>query len=383
MASLTKKPTSENWFACFRDRTGKQHRVSTHETRKSVAQKIADKYELVATRKTSRRELWDTLNQLQSLISGEDTPHAMTVSEFCELWVANRKVDGVAPATEVIYKNTVKRFLVFLGPTRAGGSLVDISKRDIEKFRNELVQNGLARRTVNRDVTVLRMIFKEARIDGCIFENPAEGVRAIKGETSSTRRPFTLEEIQRVLAIADPEWQSLIKLGLYTGQRLGDLALLRWENVDLVAGRMRLFTRKTRQEIKLPIAGPLQDHLLAVPNSDNPKTPLHPRACRLVESQNGRVVSLSNQFIDLLAEAGLRPPKTHERMYQGRSGPRNLSRLSFHSLRHTAVNLLKNSGVPHAIAQALVGHESEAVSQNYTHVGDESLAQALQKFPTL
>jgi hypothetical protein len=51
MASLTRKPTSRYWFACFRDKNGKQHRVSTEETRRSVAKKIADKYELAATGK--------------------------------------------------------------------------------------------------------------------------------------------------------------------------------------------------------------------------------------------------------------------------------------------------------------------------------------------
>jgi integrase len=44
-----------------------------------------------------------------------------------------------------------------------------------------------------------------------------------QGRTEQDARPFTLREIQRVLAVADPEWQSLIKFGLYTGQRLGDL----------------------------------------------------------------------------------------------------------------------------------------------------------------
>jgi integrase len=41
--------------------------------------------------------------------------------------------------------------------------------------------------------------------------------------------------------------------------------------------------------------------------------------------------------------------------------------LSFHSLRHTAVSLLKDAGVPDAVVMALVGHESTAISQRYTH----------------
>jgi integrase len=185
------------------------------------------------------------------------------------------------------------------------------------------------------------------------------------------------------LAIADAEWQSLIKLGLYTGQRLGDLALLRWENVDLVGGRLFLTTRKTGQTIKVPLAGALREHLISLSSSDNPKTPLHPRAYELVKGQKGRVVSLSNQFIDLLGQAGLRIPQTHQSRGKGRSGPRDRSELSFHSLRHSAVSMLKTAGVAHAVAQALVGHESEAISQHYTSIGESSLAEALKTFPSL
>jgi integrase len=56
---------------------------------------------------------------------------------------------------------------------------------------------------------------------------------------------------------------------------------------------------------------------------------------------------------------------------------------SFHSLRHTAVSLLKDAGIPDAVVMALVGHESAAMSQRYTHVGKESLTKAAAALPEL
>lgn len=53
------------------------------------------------------------------------------------------------------------------------------------------------------------------------------------------RLPFTIEEIKAILAVADPEWQSLVKFALYTGQRLGDIAALTWANVDLNRQELR------------------------------------------------------------------------------------------------------------------------------------------------
>jgi integrase len=57
--------------------------------------------------------------------------------------------------------------------------------------------------------------------------------------------------------------------------------------------------------------------------------------------------------------------------------------LSFHSLRHTAVSLLKDAGVPDAVVMALVGHESAAMSHRYTHVGKETLSRAAGTFPEI
>ena len=57
-------------------------------------------------------------------------------------------------------------------------------------------------------------------------------------------------------------------------------------------------------------------------------------------------------FADLLAQAGLRAAR-HAKSAGAKSA------LSFHSLRHTATTLLHEGGVPAAVAQALIGHDSE------------------------
>jgi integrase len=44
---------------------------------------------------------------------------------------------------------------------------------------------------------------------------------------------------------------------------------------------------------------------------------------------------------------------------------------------------LKDAGVPDSVVQALVGHESAAMSHRYTHVGKESLARATSALPEI
>ena len=103
----------------------------------------------------------------------------------------------------------------------------------------------------------------------------------------------------------------------------------------------------------------------------------------ILHAQHGRVGTLSNQFSELLVDAGLREPQPHRSKGKGRSGKRTGQELSFHSLRHSAVSLLKDAGIPDAVVMALVGHESSAMSQRYTHVAKEALSKATQSLPEI
>ena len=229
------------------------------------------------------------------------------------------------------------------------------------------------------------MIFKAARRDGVLSDDPCEFVDTIRAtEAAIQRRAFSIPEIQAVLSVADEEWRSMVRFGLYTGQRLADLALLTWANIDLARGEIRLATRKTGRRMILPIAAPLREHIEGLAAGDKPDAPIHPRAHAVVvkEKKSG---SLSNQFADLLAQAGLREKKSHKRTEdsQGRNARRESHALSFHSLRRTATTLLHEAGVPAAVAQELIGHDSEEIHRLYVKVGTEAMDKAAATFPRL
>jgi integrase len=219
-------------------------------------------------------------------------------------------------------------------------------------------------------------------VDGYLLQDPAEGVKTVKNRTALERRPFTLDELRAILDVANDEWKSLIRFGLYCGQRLGDLCALTWSQIDLERDEIRLTSQKTGRPLLIPIATPLRDHILGLPAPDNPKAPVHPTAYRILRT-HGRVATLSNQFAEILVAAGLRDPLSHQSRGIGRTGKRAGLEVSFHSLRHTAVSLLKDAGVPDAVVMALVGHESAAMSHRYTHVGKEALTKAAQTLPEI
>jgi integrase len=302
------------------------------------------------------------------------------VRDYTEQWLERRKVE-TSPGTHRRYRNAIDKWLEFLGPYADHG-LEEITEAQVFAFRDARAKAS-ATLTANTELKILKMIFRSARRERYLFEDPAEGVKSVKNRTDFARKPFSIDELRAVLAVADEEWQSLIKFGLYTGQRLGDLALLTWSQIDLERDEIRMTTRKTGKQLLIPITAPLREHLLTLSAGDNPKAPVHPRAYATVSAQFERVGTLSNQFSDLLVACGLRGPQPHRSRGIGRSGKRAGIELSFHSLRHTAVSLLKDAGVPDAVVMALVGHESAAMSQRYTHVGKEALARAAKTLPEI
>ena len=82
-----------------------------------------------------------------------------------------------------------------------------------------------------------------------------------------------------------------------------------------------------------------------------------------------------------MASVGLVPRRDHVSKGKGRDRRRTQSKITFHALRHTATSLLKNAGVSDVVARDIIGHESEAVSRQYTHIDAETKRAALDKMP--
>jgi integrase len=227
---------------------------------------------------------------------------------------------------------------------------------------------------------IIRSAFAQARRDGLVDVNEAERVTLLKRKSRFERRPFTLPELRRILEVASDEWRGMILFGLYTGQRLGDLAALTWQNVDLQRGELRLVTNKTGRRQIIPMATPLLRYLETLPAGDKPDAPLFPRIYETAQ-RHKHAGNLSNEFFNTLVAAGLAQKKTHKATGKGRSAKREQNEISFHSLRHTATSLLKSAGVSDAVAMEFVGHDSATVSRQYTHIPTEALKHAAAKLP--
>lgn len=374
MASLWKRSNSKYFTACWTDASGRRLKRSTKTAVRKTANEMAQKFETESRAKRTAKQARRILTDIYKNLSGEELP-VTTVRDYFESYIDRKKLE-ISPATLAYYTGHSKRFLKWLG-ARAEGDMTEVSKKDILSYRTHVAKHA-GPRTTNNTLKAIKTFFAAAKKDDFLFEDPTADVSIVRDRSESSRRPFTLDELRAVLAVANDEWRSLILFGLYSGQRLGDVATLTWANLDLERNEIRLTTRKTGRRLILPLASALRAHIDKLPAAVDPKAPLHPKAFALM-NRVGRAGALSKQFAETLELAGLRAAD----LAPEEGNARAKHELSFHSLRHTATSLLKAAGIPQSVVMDYIGHDSADVSHGYTHTGREALEKAAAALPVL
>jgi integrase len=388
MPSIHRQRGRPYWFCAFsifNPETHKWKRVfrSTKTSDRKQAQAICRTWETAATKAHNGKLSADAAREVIAqgvsdvyTAANIESLESATIKSWCDTWLQAKAIE-VGESTATRYKPIVERFTGFLGEAKNKRDISTLQASDIARFRDREAKER-SRATANLSLKVLRVCFGEAEKQDLLTVNPAKRVKLLKSSKDSKRRGFTLEEIKRILKACgnNVEWRGLVLFGLYLGQRLGDLAKLTWRAVDLDSGEIAFTARKTGRRIVLPLVQPLIDYLSGLPAGDNPNAYIFARA-----ASAKRTASLSNQFREIMADAGLVEPRTHQSTGKGRSRMREQSDLSFHSLRHSAVTMLKAAGVSDFIAREIVGHESAAVSRQYTHLTTDDKRAAMQRLP--
>lgn len=387
MASLRKRGGKRNfWYALFRDATGKLVERSTKTDNRRRAQELAEEWERMARPSAGSRTVENmrkVVAELHRRYLKEEAPK-MTLEGYRDYWLMSKRAE-VSKATMVFYTASLKRFVEFMGP-RAAQDLFSVQKTDLVRFRDHRRQS-VAGKTVNHELKVLRALFKTAHEDGWIAESPTDGLKPVREDRQekSPKRPFTIEELAAVMAVASPEWKAMIIRGYYTGQRLKDIASMLAEQEDLATGQVTFWTSKNNRRIIVEMSPCFRDWAMLQPSHDNPKAPLHPDCWRSLADNDGKTSTISGRFADLLHRAGLRSGKRHRKREggQGRAGRKVMAELTFHSLRHSLVSHLQDAGVSRSIVQDIVGHESEEINVVYTRLDRTTKQAAMSKLPDI
>lgn len=306
-------------------------------------------------------------------------------------WKSRRLV----PLSMRQYAQRLDRFVDWAGPR----PLAELSVTDLERWVNLPTVKGLPKEdgSINKDIIILRGLYKWAFERGHIYRNPAIDLQGTPVRNHNPR------------AIPDDTWQAVwfseisvdmrvvLGLGYYCGLRREEICRLRAEHWDAKRGRLIHFKRKGDRNSKttgvFPVAScaalfaEKRPHLLKDP--DDFLRPLSGAvaAAKRRDRRDG----------DFLIPWGVRRLATSVRFEQAQTNPDQinarlrgvlarvgLSETTFspHDLRHSFVTNLLDMGVPMHVVSSLANHSSLAITQRYVKVSEDPLAQYLTD-PTL
>ena len=297
-------------------------------------------------------------------LGSSDATIERVASAFVRSLSADRDLSG---HTRAAYTSDLRQFRDWAG--RAGVRTVgDIDRKLLRRYLGYLAERRYARRSVARKASALRSMLRWATLHGLLERNPADDLAAPKLD-----RP-----LPRVLKATDAHAlcerpprddpvgirdAAVLELLYGCGLRVAELCSLDVDDVDLTSGVVQV-VGKGRKERRVPVGDPASEAVFAY---------------------------LAGARAHLLA-AATQPPEPGALFLNsrgGRLGPRSVralvtkylpgddaGRASPHSLRHSFATHLLDGGADLRAVQELLGHESLATTQIYTHVSTERLRTA-------
>jgi integrase len=231
----------------------------------------------------------------------------------------------------------------------------DISPDLMDEFRTSVLA-GRKPKTVKNYIALLKTALNKAVEWNIIDHNPIAKVKAPK--IVKTFNLFTKKEIDRLISEADEPLKTGIIILVNTGMRRGELFHLRWRDVDLKAGSIRVwpydgFSPKGKRPRKIPIPQGLKEVLRKLSRKKSPDDFVF----RPFQSEH----RLYKRFAALVKELGMKG--------------------TLHDLRHTYASHLAMAGVPIPVIKELLGHSDIATTMIYSHLSPEVHKAAVEKLP--
>jgi integrase len=326
------------WFSA--NIKGQRIRISTGVAKLRLAERIQDE--------------WDLMLAKGETSFVRKTFHTLDIKEYVSYYIGfleSRKTEN----TVAIAKGVLKKLKNHLSK-QGVKMLTEVEVSHLDGYIDSL---KISPKTKKNHLDVISQMFKQAIREGHLTQNPCEFATLPRITTAIRHRPLTADDLEEIFKNAN-KWKLYFATLLYTGLRAGDVALLRYENIDSKNKRITQLVRKSRRIHELPISDVL---LSAFGDIDEKEGPVFPEI--YIESdrkQNDLLVYPRKYLQNILSKAEL--PKA-----------------TLHSFRVTYNNLLRDQGLSIEDRQILLAHTSSETTKIYTHPNIELAAKHLNRMP--
>lgn len=295
----------------------------------------------------------------------------MTVGAFLPLWLERTGAQH-SLQTQNNYRAQVETHLV---PAFGAVQLQRLDTLAIEQLQRQLLRTR-APSTVHGVIRTLKAALKDAVRWGYLARSPAETVRLAPTREADVE-PLTPDAARAILAaFAGHRYEAVINLALMLGMRQGEILGLRWCDVDLAAGQLRISGAMKVVPARYRPAG------TAIVVRGPTKTPRSMRTLPLPERVRTALLALPRSLSDtdalFLTAKGepLQQPTLHSAFRKGLIAA-GLPVIRFRDLRHGCASLLLADGVPVSVVVRILGHSTSTLTLSvYNRMSVEALGQA-------
>ena len=161
-----------------------------------------------------------------------------TFAEFSATWVGENEVAWRRSNRRTVGDILNRHLLPAFGEKVVG----QITKSDILTFRSHLAKEPgrkaetLSAKRINAVMAPLRQILNEAA-DRFDFTTPFRNIKPLKIQKSDVE-PFTMDEVQKILATVRADYRNYLAVRFFTGMRTGEVDGLKWQYVDFERGEI-------------------------------------------------------------------------------------------------------------------------------------------------
>lgn len=248
-----------------------------------------------------------------------------------------------------------ERCVKFLLQEFRGMRVTEISTASIKRYIEKRLSQGLRNATINRELAAIKRAFNlGAR---CTPPKVAHVPYIPMLRENNVRKGFIEHKDFAALRVALPNHlKDVLTFGYLTGWRKGEILGLKWDQIDLREGTVRLEPGETKNNegrtiyLESELWGMLKD--------------LHKmcrKDCLLVFHRNGKMIGDSRKSWDNACST------------IGKPG------LLFHDLRRSAIRNMVRAGIPERVAMTISGHKTRCVFDRYNIVSQDDLKEAAKK----
>ncbi|MFF2951805.1 tyrosine-type recombinase/integrase [Kitasatospora sp. NPDC057965] len=322
-----------------------------------------------------------------------------TVGKWLTHWIKEIVPGTVGENTYDGYEVAVRVHLV---PGLGAHRLEKLEPEHLERFYRKMQANGSAAGTAHQAHRTIRVALGEAVRRGHLTRNVATIAKAPRLEEEEIE-PYSVGEVQKILLEVGrrrhpARWVIALALGLRQGEVLG----MKWSDVDLEVGVIRLRRGRLRPKYEHGCggdcgrkAGYCRQRVQVRRETKDTKSragrrpiPLPDELINLFrkhqegqtrERANARQLWADKDYVFASPTGEPLNPNTDYHEWKDILGAAGVREARLHDARHTAGTVLLLLKVPERIVMAIMGWSSASMAKRYQHVTDPMLQEVADK----